>query len=314
MPSEGLRSASQGPARLEVNHAETLPVSVEGDDHYVPQFHLRNWEGSDQQITQWGRIAYNGKLVREPVTAAGTAYVPGLYSLEHVRPIEARQIDTKVLQPIEDRAAPVLIKLVTDGPASLSVEDRYWWTRYLQASLLRVPHIVEKMKNEGRQLARNHLARDHDEFLAAKGAAPEKTLLEWAEKHAPARIANTGLRVMVRMLNNEPAIDRIIHLSWVVRDVSGSSRPLLIGDDPFERIGDLYKPRCLISIPLTPTHVFFGTDAQDVVERISKMSDRAVVNASNVSTLSTAKRFAYGEAERTFIDRYLLRTTQLTGN
>jgi Protein of unknown function (DUF4238) len=285
-----------------------LQVSVEGDHHYVPQFHLENWgKGRDRKFTQWGRIAYNGKLVHKDVAAAGTAYEPGLYSLEHVRPTEAQQIETKILHQIEDGAAPVLIKLVTDGPASLSAEDRFSWTRYLQASLLRVPHVVEKMKTEGRQLARNHLARDHAEFLAAKGAAPEKTLLEWAEKHAPARIANTGLRVMVRMLNNERAIERIIHLSWMVRDVSRSSRPLLIGDDPFEPIGDLYKPRCLISIPLTPTHVFFGTDASDVVAYISQMTDRAVVNASNVSTVSTAKRFAYGEAERTFIDRYLLR-------
>ena len=112
---------------------------------------------------------------------------------------------------------------------------------------------------------------------------------------------------MVRMLNNEHAIERIIHLRWMVRDVSESSRPLLIGDDPFERIGDLYKPRCLISIPLTPTHAFFGTDASDVVEHISQMTDGAVVNASNVSTVSTAKRFSYGEAERAFVDRYLLR-------
>jgi hypothetical protein len=293
---------------LETNNAEALHVSVEGDHHYVPQFHLRNWEkGSDRKFTQWGRIAYNGKLVRREVGAVETAYVPGLYSLEHVHPIEAQQIETKILHEIEDRAAPVLIKLVTDGPASLSVEDRFWWTRYLQASLLRVPHVVERMKNEGRQLARNHLAQDHEEFLTAKGAAPEKTLLEWAENHAPARIANTGLRVMVRMLNNERAIERIIHLSWIVRNVSECNRLLLIGDDPFELIGDLYKPRCLISIPLTPTHVFFGTDATEVEEHICKMSNRAVVNASNVSTVSTAKRFAYGEAEHSFIDRYLFR-------
>jgi hypothetical protein len=291
-----------------------LPVSVEGDHHYVPQFHLRNWERCDQKITQWGRIAYNGKLVRRQVATAETAYVPGLYSLEQVPPEEVQQIETKILWQIEDRASPVLSKLVADGPAALSVEDRYWWTRYLQASLLRVPHVVEKMKNEGRQIARNHLTLDHEEFLAAKGAAPEKTLLEWAENHAPARIANTGLRTMVRMLNNERAIDRIIHLGWIVRNVSESNRLLLIGDDPFELIGDLYKPRCLISIPLTPTHVFFGTDASEVAEHICKMPNRAVVNASNVSTVSTAKRFAYGEAEHTFIDRYLLRTTPLPGD
>jgi hypothetical protein len=282
-------------------------MSVEGDHHYVPQFHLRNWEGSDREITQWGRIGHNGKLVCTPVTAAGTAYSPGLYSLEHVHAEATQQIETKIQGQIEDRAAPVLRKLVTGGPASLSVEERYWWTRYLQASLLRVPHVVEKMKIEGRQIVRDHLARDHADFLAAKGTASEETLLEWAENHAPGSIANTGLRVLVRMLNDEDVIDRIIHFGWIVRDVSKSNRPLLIGDDPFERIGDLYKPRCLISIPLTPTHVFFGTDAPEVAQRIEQMSDRAVVNASNISTLSTAKRFAYGEAERSFVDRYLLR-------
>jgi hypothetical protein len=80
---------------LETKHVEAWPLSVEGDHHYVPQFHLRNWAGKDQQITQWGRIAYNGKLVRGRVTASETAYVPGLYSLEHVRPIEAQQIEIK---------------------------------------------------------------------------------------------------------------------------------------------------------------------------------------------------------------------------
>lgn len=283
-------------------------MSVEGDHHYVPQFHLRNWEGIGREIRQWGRIEHNGKLVCSSVAAAGTAYSPGIYSLEHVHPEATQQVETRILGQIEDRAAPVLRKLIAGGPASLSVEDRYWWTRYLQASLLRVPHVIEKMKIEGRQIVRDHLAQDHPDFLAAKGAAPEETLLEWAENHAPGSIANTGLRVLVRMLNDEDVIDRIIHFGWIVRDVSNSNRALLIGDDPFERIGDLYKPRCLISIPLTPTHVFFGTDAPEVAQRIEQMSDRAVVNASNVSTLSTAKRFAYGEAERSFIDRYLLRT------
>jgi hypothetical protein len=282
-------------------------MSSEVDHHYVPQFHLRNWEAGDKKITQWGRIPHNGKLVRQPVSAAGTAYVPGLYSLELVPPEEIQQIETNILGRIEDEAAPVLQKLVAGGGASLTVAERYWWTRYLQASLLRVPHIVERMKIEGRQIVRDHLSQDHEEFLAARGKAKETSLLEWAENNAPASIANSGLRVMARMLHNEEVIDRIIHFEWIVRNVSRSSRPLLIGDDPFERIGDLHKSRCLISIPLTPRHVFFGTDAADVVKRIEQMSDRAVVNASNVSTVSTAKRFAYGNAERSFIDRYLLR-------
>jgi hypothetical protein len=102
---------------------------------------------------------------------------------------------------------------------------------------------------------------------------------------------------------DERVIDRIIYLHWIVRDVAQSNRPLLIGDAPFERIGSLYQPRTLISIPLTPAHVFFGTDAADVVNRITAWTDRQVVNSSNVSSVSTAKRYVYGEAESRFIER-----------
>src|SRR5258708_18055310 len=95
--------------------AEGQSMSVEGDHHYVPQFHLRNWENKDREITQWGRIAHSGKLVRRPVPAAGTAYSPGLYSLEQVDLAETQQVETKILGQIEDRASPVLRKFVREG-------------------------------------------------------------------------------------------------------------------------------------------------------------------------------------------------------
>ena len=280
-------------------------MSKEGDHHYVPQFHLRMWERPDGKIDQWGRIAFNNKLVCTSVTSAATAYVPGLYSLEHVNETEAQQIEKDIFGKIETEARPVLAKLISGGPAKLSERERYWWTIYLNASLLRVPHVVEKIKAGAKELVEKELSQDIPEYDAAKGDAPEATLFEWAANHAPARLANSGLKVLVSLLGIEKAIDRIIHLRWLVRDVSAAPRRLLLGDNPFERVGDLYKPRTLISIPLSPTHVFFGSDAPDIVEHLAKLSAREVVKASNVSTLTTAKKFVYGDAEREFIEQYL---------
>ncbi|MGL4090698.1 DUF4238 domain-containing protein [Agrobacterium cavarae] len=280
-------------------------MSKEGDHHYVPQFHLRMWEQPDGKIDQWGRIAFNNKLVCTSVTSAATAYVPGLYSLEHVNETEAQQIEKDIFGKIETEAKPVLAKLISRGAAKLSLRERYWWTIYLNASLLRVPHVVEKVKAGAKELVEKELSQDIPEYDAAKGDAPEATLFEWAAKHAPARLANSGLKVLVSLLSSEKAIDRIIHLHWLVRDVSAAPRRLLLGDNPFERVGDLYKPRTLISIPLSPTHVFFGSDAPDIVEHLAKLPAREVVKASNVSTLSTARKFVYGDAERGFIEQYL---------
>ena len=279
-------------------------MSKAGDHHYVSQFHLRKWEGADRKITQWGRIAYNGKLVRKLVSTAQTAYVPGLYMLEHVSPHEAEQIETKIFGGIETEAKPVLDKLIADGPGSLSVRDRYWWTVYLNAAILRVPHVVTKVKSDAERFVRAALSADLEEYNAIKGNIPEGTLLEWVERHAPARLANSGMKILVDLLFRERSIDRIIHLTWIVRDVSDASTKLLIGDNPFERIGDLYKPRTLISIPLSPTHVFFASDARDILSKLKAATAKEVVRASNVSTLTTAMKFAYGDAEPQFVDRH----------
>lgn len=284
-------------------------MSKEGDHHhYVPQFHLRKWNRADGLITQWGRIPYNGKLFCKPVASSATAYVPGLYSLEHVNDEEAQQIEARVLGKIETEAAPVLHRLISHGPEKLTVQERYWWAVYLIAALLRVPHIVAMVKTRAKERIEHDLSQDIPEYTAAMGNAPEATLYEWALRNAPARVANFGLTVLVSLLGHEKAIDRIIHLRWLVRDLSSSSRRLLLGDNPFERVGDLYKRRTTISIPLSPTHLFIASDAGDIVEHFDQMRARDVVKVNNQSSLINAKRFVYGEAERSFVDQYLLRS------
>lgn len=263
------------------------------------------WAGPDGKISQWGRIPYNNKLVHTPVTAAATAYHPGLYSLTHVPEDEVQQVEDKLFQRIETGAKPVLDRLIRQGPRSLSVEERYWWTIYLNASLLRVPHMVERVTADVRAQVELELSHVIPEFEAAKGNAPEKTLYEWASRHAPARVHNSGMKVLVELIQDEKPLDRIIHLRWLVKDVSAGKRELLLGDNPFLRVGDLYGSRVLIAMPLSPTHVFLASDAADILDHLARFPARDFTTKCNQSTLFLAKKFVYGEAERSFIDRHL---------
>lgn len=291
-------SATEGGQRL----------SKAGDHHYVPQFHLSMWADQSGKIKQWGRIPYNNKLVCTSVTTAATAYVPGLYSLAHVSDKKAQQIEVELFGKIETAAKPVLDKLISYGPSILSVEERYSWTIYLNASLLRVPHIVEMVTSSAQERIAQDLSRPIPEFDAAKGDRPENTLYEWALNNALARVANSGLKVLVDLIQSEKAIDRIIHLHWLVKHVSTGPRRLLLGDNPFERVGDLYKSRTIISIPLSPTHLFIASDAPDIIDHFARMPARDVVKANNQSSLMNAQRFVYGEAQHKFVDEYLLRS------
>lgn len=282
-------------------------MSADGDHHYVPKFHLEKWCRADGLFLQWGRIAYNGNLFCKPVTPAATAYVPGLYLLSHVGPEEAQKVENLVFGKIDNEAAKILPKLIARGPNSLTDEERYWWTVYLNASLFRVPHIVERIKAGAKERLETILTEAQSEYEAIKRNATEASLLEWANNHAPDRIANSGMKILVRLVNGERAIDRIINFYWNVVDVSRAPRRLMLGDNPFLRVGDLYKPRTVISIPLSPTHIFFGSDALDIVEHFAALPARELVKRCNIDVLTTAQKFAYGEAEREFVDRHLLK-------
>ncbi|WP_352860106.1 DUF4238 domain-containing protein [Mesorhizobium sp. M1163] len=274
----------------------------------MPQFHLRRWADTAGYVTQWGRIKHNGKLTRKGVAPAATGYVPGLYALEHVPADMVHLVEERVFGFVDDKAAPILEKMVVRGAKSLSIEERYWWAIYLNAALLRVPHVVASISKRIEEMQQKILSEPDADFDAAKGSAPERNLLEWAQNHAPSALANSGMETLSKMIGESRPIERLLSFWWTVRDVSNSSRPLMLGDDPLERIGDLYRPKCLINLPISPGHAFFATNARSIAENIAKMPDRRVVDATNISTISTAKKFVYGDAEPSFVDRYLTRT------
>ncbi len=310
-----LRAPSAHPGRSLVSaplatHKAARMTRSNVDHHYLPQFHLRKWEGDNGKLSQWGRVSFNNKLVRRYVTTAQTAYVPGLYALEHVLPHEAQQVEVRIFGRIETETAPILDKLIARGVKSLTLVERQWWALYMNASILRVPHVIAHVKADAEQVLKAALSEDIPEYNELRGTAPEATLWDWTMNHANARLANAGMKVLIDVLCSQRTIGRMLQLTWTVRDVSRSPFKLMIGDDPLERIGDLYKPGTLISLPLSPTHLFFATDNQRTVSHVAGIPDRIVVRANNVSTLTTAKRFAYGEAEFSFIEKHLLTASQ----
>ena len=256
-------------------------------------------------ISLWGRIPHNNKLVNKQVAPAETAYIPGLYALEHVGEKEVQEVEKEVFGRIENNAAPVLEKLIGGGPGTLTVQERYWWTVYLNAAMFRVPHNVAKIREGTIEKIEKVLSQDIPEYTAQRGSAPENTLLQWAQANAPAHIANSWLRVLIDLLTREATIDRIINLNWFVKDVSNASNKLLLGDNPFHRVGGLYKTRTLISMPISPTHLFLASDAADIIRHFDETASRDIVTLRNQDTLTSAKKFVYGNAERSFLEKYL---------
>lgn len=284
-----------------------IKLSKKGNHHYVPQFHLRKWEKGNKKISQWGRTPHNNDLVCRQVTSAATAYSPGLYALEHVDDSKKQIIEQDIFGIIDNQAKPVMDKIIHNGVSSLSPAERNQWRRYLMAAQLRVPHMVERIKAQTKQYHEEKFSRPIPKLETREKSTTEETLLESMQKYHPARLANSPLRVMLGILENKKTIECIHRLHWLVKDVSMSSRGLLLGDVPYQEVHPLYKPGALISIPLSPTHIFLAGDTKDTIEHFIRMSPRELVKRSNISALTTAKKFVYGDAEKTFIDEHFLK-------
>jgi hypothetical protein len=284
-------------------------MSKSGDHHFISQFHLRKWEATDGTILQWGRIKHNEKLIKKSVFTAATAYVPGLYSLKDVPIDQTQEIEEKVFGQIESRASPVLNQLIEGRCQLLTEIERMNWSLYLNASVLRVPSAIQRLTVTTEKHLVDSFSSNSEEFDALKSSFEEQNLLEWTKNHAPSYIANLPMETLAKLIFKPEIIERFLQFNWLVRDVSLSSNKLMIGDNPLGREGDLFSPKSLISIPLSPTHIFFGSNSTAVIENIKGKASKELVKLNNIQSLATTKKFAYGAAESSFVDRYLLRTS-----
>ncbi|HBM87658.1 MAG: DUF4238 domain-containing protein [Parvibaculaceae bacterium] len=283
-------------------------VSKEGDHHYLAQFHLKQWRNAQGEFVQWSRIPYKGGIRRKLVTPAQTAYVPGLYNLKSPRPEVVQKAEKEVFGRIENEASPILKKIIGSKVTKLTSNERIRWALYLNTSLLRLPHNVQKIKFDSAMHVTSDLAKQSDEYDALKSETDADTLLFWAQEHAPDYLENSGMRVLVKMLHGERLLRRFCEFKWDVRDLSRISTRLLIGDNPFVLAGGLFDEKCLVVLPLSPTKLFLASGSPDVLAAAEATSDKEIATRNNISMLNNAKKFAYGLAEKSFVDKHFPRS------
>lgn len=279
-------------------------MSKLGDHHYIPQFHLNCWADGDGKLTQWGRAPFTNKLFKKRVSSAETGYKPGLYAVSAASPQKQQMIEREVFGRLDNASAMVMQKLLRGD--NISLVERATWAFYLNASVIRVAHIVEKMRREMQILIKEELDRDLPDYNEVRGDVTAATLYEWGIEHDSDRISNAGLQVLIRLLQNERALNRIINLNWTVRDVSSTSNRLMLSDDPVHREVPLYARNACWIVPLSPTHIFLAADDHNIIDRFHSLTPRALVQQSNIRSLRNARQFAYGAANCSFIERHLL--------
>lgn len=272
--------------------------------HFVPELLLRRWADDTGRIRAWRRE--KGPILSFPVLPKETARQRDLYAFEHLYPDDRQWIEREVLaNNIEHHAEGALSTLVSAGPAALAPAAWVHWATFLVTMRVRQPEVVARLRREGREYIEAKLGAHCERYEALKGAAPEANLLEWARTHAPGRVLDFGIGVLPRLFRSKSIVGKILRMEWVVADLSGAARELLLSDRPLVAIGGIDEPGHLQFLPLGPRHAFFASPSPGVLAALRDAGPDRIVELCNDDVARQAVRFVYGSTDADWLHERL---------
>lgn len=262
--------------------------------HYLPEFYLKRWAATDGMIVRYHRP--HDRVVVSRHSARGTGYEFGLYTLEGVS--DPDRIEREFFKPVDNAAAPILVRLIDDGPAGLDGLDRTRWARFVMSLQLRGPHSLSELK-EGL----DRTLREVIERTRGLGAYEE------ALAHAPEQITNFHKACLPEFIDNAFNGSLLVNMRWAVFNMSGGTRDLLTGDRPYLRWHGMGDPRCYLSVPISPTHLFVAANAIETLRALEEQARKDTVRNANdqIARMALQSVYATGSSHRDFVEARLRR-------
>jgi hypothetical protein len=275
--------------------------------HYVPIFLLNKWVGSDGWLSQY--YWFQQKLKIERKGPRMVACQKALVNFKHRRDTPRHTAESKFFGPkIDGPAALVLNTLILNGAQALSAEEHWIWARFVISLYARRPEIVEKQfRNRGDQF-REILRKQAGAYEALTGPDDPPTADAYLDAAVPGYADDIGITLM------EPVINKLAsriasEMEWCVVDVSKSTHRLIIGDNPLIVTMAMSEEKCLIALPISPSHIFFASRMSSYWEAIKKMSFNQLVNIMNDEMVGVARKEVYATdgSHKRFVENRLFR-------
>lgn len=262
--------------------------------HYLPEFYLKQWSATDSMIVRFHRP--RDRVVVSRHSAKGTGYEFGLYSLEGESDPDV--LEQEFFKPVDNAAAPILVRLINDGPAGFDGLDRTRWARFVMSLQLRGPHSISELREGLYRTLREVIVRTH-----GLGA------FEAALVQEPEQIANFHKACLPEFIDNAVNGSLLINMRWAVFVMSGGTRDLLTGDRPYLRWHGMGDPRCYVSVPISPTHLFVAANAVETLRALAKQPRKDTVRNANDQIIRMAVQNVYATAlsHREFVEARLRR-------
>lgn len=295
--------------------------------HYVPQFYISNWAGTDGLVWQRSRTP-RGTFEDKRVPTRSTGFAKNLYTLRSKLPFarqsDPAEIETKLMQKLDELSAGALRKLVTDGVGALDQGEREDWALFMNGLIERAARRLRRHDQRAVEVA-SSLAAEH---LARMPVERRDRMASLLDPALQAAWANNIVRShMVDQIRDPKVIEYFASMEWHVltlpsdSNLAGADAELITTDAPLlVNCGRDDGPIHTLSIALNPQRLFF---AHKEAEPLTEEFAGALWLTHGVSLLMQPCSFVYSARElsdgkvvrlRTASEIYMSGTATPTGD
>jgi hypothetical protein len=280
-----------------------VAMSQPKDHHYLPEFYLKRWVGARDRV--WRYYRPRDRVVASPVGQGHTGYEDGLYRLDGTA--DPQIIETKFFAVVDNDAAPFLERMIREGPAVLGKDERRSWTLFLMSMLYRDPHSLVEIKSVIHRFFRANLEKlRQSDYAASRQPDDPESIYDFAMERTP-ELAEAYKAGLPRMIDNDVIGQHIINMRWAMCDLSTAPHTLLTGDRPCMTSRGIADPACMLSVPVSPTHLFVAAHDIGLLRQLAAQPARDTVRNSNNCIVKMAVQYVWGCAgdQLAFVEKRL---------
>lgn len=266
--------------------------------HYIPVFYLKQWTGQDGKLCEYSRPYMETKAKRKH--PRGTAYVDELYTIPGLPAEQARFVEKRFMQAVDNWAAMALAIMLQGDPQSHDLDARMKvaWARFLYSLIIRAPEhikrIQQKMEENPPELPEK-LRHDYDKLRGPSDPATFEEYKAWSLTN-PLKLP--AQRILPDLINSERIITEIAFMRWTTARVGKTRHSMLTSDRPVIMTNGLAQSDAHIAIPLSPSLLFLAAKIDETRRTIASMSDDEIVEVVNHKVSEQAIKYVYGIDDR----------------
>jgi hypothetical protein len=237
-------------------------------------------------IWEFGRVGPAKKLQARYRHPAATGYEKDLYTLPNRPDEKAAEIETKLLQVIDDRGAKAVDMAERNEMAG--PEDKAGLVQFMLSMLHRSPDRIAYLERRlVEDLADNPLFDDDDSSVFRAGA----------------------LNTFVDLVQSQTMIARMMEMSAFVINLHDSAHDLLTSDSPLMISNGMARKDAFVILPTGPRTLIMLAEDKSLPDHMANHSGKVLSKAMNDAVTIQAKKLVFGpdKKQERFVDNRLNR-------